>query len=464
MKGCIRDAAYMRRPFRLPGKRATRLLLSPLVLAACAETSLAPEPSFTGDPEAAAAATTQGAGRLSRRAVNFVNSIGVNVHLSYFSRVYGTGYETIVRPRLRELGVRHLRDSGSVYDNEGWMNMAYGRYRQVAEENDARFTIIVGPEGGSLRYGDMSHIRTLLDYIGPKNVVAFEGLNEHDLLGGSATWATDIRSAQRALWEEIKGDPALASRYRVLGPSIGRGDNVGSIGDLSAWMDYAALHPYPGGEEPLAHLELDREMLRPMNGNRPIIVTEAGYHNALAYTGGHPAVTEEVMGRYMSRLPFEFFDAGVKRAFVYELIDQGTDPRRFDQNFGLLRNDGTRKFAYRALRNIIEILDDPGPEFLRSRLQYTLQGDLTDVRQLLLEKRDGRFYLVLWQAVSSYDLYTKKKTVPRRRTITVELANVVSGMKVYEPLWKRVPVASKNGADQIQVTVPDNPVIIEIIP
>src|SRR4051812_25462209 len=47
--------------------------------------------------------------RPSRAADSFLDSIGVNVHLGYTDTIY-RHYDGIIRPRLVELGVRHVRD------------------------------------------------------------------------------------------------------------------------------------------------------------------------------------------------------------------------------------------------------------------------------------------------------------------------------------------------------------------
>ena len=47
------------------------------------------------------------------------DAVGVNVHLDYAGTVYDTGYSTIVRPRLNELGTRHIRSgAGSGTDRK----------------------------------------------------------------------------------------------------------------------------------------------------------------------------------------------------------------------------------------------------------------------------------------------------------------------------------------------------------
>jgi hypothetical protein len=168
------------------------------------------------------------------------------------------------------------------------------------------------------------------------------------------------------------------------------------------------------------------------------------------------------MGRYVPRLLLSYFAAGIQRTFLYELINEGSDPRNREHNFGLLRVDGSEKPAFRSLRNLIRILEDPGAEFRAGRLAFTLEGDTAKIRPLLLQKRDGTFYLILWQSVASYDLQQATNVSIADRPLTVRFATAASSVRVFEPLTGSSPIGTHNGASQLQVSVPDHPIIIEI--
>jgi hypothetical protein len=221
-------------------------------------------------------------------------------------------------------------------------------------------------------------------------------------------------------------------------------------------------HPYPGGREPLASLASTASALRVTNGPLPAVATETGYHNGLLYDGGHPAVSERAMGHYIPRLFLEYFGAGVPRTFAYELIDQGASPSDIEHNYGLLRNDGSEKPAFTALRNLIALLADPGPAFTPERLTYTIEGDTTGVRRALLQKRDGRFYLALWQAVPSFDIRTMRDTQPADVIVTMRLASPAASIRLYSPLESASPLQHLDDVTSIRVPVPDYPVVVEI--
>lgn len=395
----------------------------------------------------------------ARSADDFVNSIGTNLHLSYFRTAYGSGWASVIKPKLLALGVRHVRDAGSVVDDDRWMEIVYGRMKELADQG-VKFNLIVGPPRDGTDYSALSHFDRLLQYAAPA-VESFEGLNEHDL-SRRPEWVAEVRACQQALYQKVKADPRT-SNLPVLGPSMGRPGNAAQVGDLSQWMDYGAIHPYPGGNPPLTNLADHKDKLRAVAGNRPLAATETGYHTAAGWTGDHPPISEAAMARYVPRLFLEYFEAGITRTYLYELIDEGTSSADREQRFGLLRADGSEKPAYVALRNLIAVLRDPGAAFTPGQLDYTLEGDTTGVRRLLLQKRDGRFYLVLWQEVPSYDLTRKTEMHVADRPVTVRLP-AAAQLRVFAPLTSPNPVRTAPNVATLLIGVPDSPVIVEVGP
>jgi hypothetical protein len=434
-------------------------------------TPVATEPTFTDssqhasspqgenlDPTTRSAVAIQPADVTAKSADDVVNSIGVNVHLSYFRTPYGTGWESIIKPKLTALGVRHLRDAGTVTSSDGWMQTVYGRMKELSDRG-MKFDLIMKPADGVNDYSQLTQFDRLMQFAAPV-VESFEGLNEHDL-SGHPNWVAEVRSFQNALYQKVKNDPRTA-KIPVYGPSIGHPENASQVGDLSKVMDFGSIHPYPGGLQPLNNLADHEDKVKGITGTRALMVTETGYHTALAWTGGHPPVSESAMARYVLRLVLEFYDAGIPRSFLYEFIDQGTDQTQREQNFGLLHSNGTEKPAFTALKNFIGTLADPGPTFSAGKLSYALGGDTTGVRQMLLQKRDGRFYLVLWQASSSFDIVKRLNLANQDKAVTVQLGQPAGNVKVYMPLTSAEPIRQLQGASSVSVAVPDNPVILEL--
>ena len=57
--------------------------------------------------------------------------------------------------------------------------------------------------------------------------------------------------------------------------------------DLGLWSDYANAHMYPGGYSPTNEVSRITSAVRGAVGTKPLVTTEAGYHNATSTTNGH---------------------------------------------------------------------------------------------------------------------------------------------------------------------------------
>jgi hypothetical protein len=148
-------------------------------------------------------------------------------------------------------------------------------------------------------------------------------------------------------------------------------------------------------------------------------------------------------------------------------------------------NDGRPKPAYGALKNLLTLLADRGAPFEPGSLSYSLSGTTSTIRHSLFEKRDGRFYLVLWNDLPVYDpksaggwqgrarrLWERvagKDTASRDISnppvpVSIALEHSPRTIALYAPLRGAVPVSVTNGASSTVVPVPDYPVVVEITP
>ncbi len=101
----------------------------------------------------------------------------------------------------------------------------------------------------------------------------------------------------------------------------------------------------------------------------------------------------------------------MQRTFLYELVDLWADPERDDveSNFGLFENDWSYKPAATALKNTIGLLDSPSAS-AQQPLDYTLSntadpdgsGTAGAVKDMLMQKADGSWWLALWQDSTVY--------------------------------------------------------------
>ena len=100
MRACQHD----RRPHSRGGTLHTVMLKSVLTLVVC---NLLVHLTSTANASA----------RQAMMADKAANMVGVNTHLNYHGTVYVNHFEDLIKPRLIELGVRHIRDNpGGPFD------------------------------------------------------------------------------------------------------------------------------------------------------------------------------------------------------------------------------------------------------------------------------------------------------------------------------------------------------------
>ena len=341
--------------------------------------------------------------------------VGVNTHLNYRDTPYYSRYEDLIKPRLSELGVRHIRDNPS---NE---KLVKDRYAELAK-NGIKLLLINWDQPRGYEYA-----KSLNTDSGVKVVEAVEPPNEKD------DWRDRMKDHIAEMWRLYKQDPAT-SDILILGPSYANtrnspGSFVKFWPEAANYMDKGNTHDYCGTypEGPRGGgwgFGLDDALAeyKKLCSDKPIWATENGYKNSKSVRG-HPAVTEKAAAKYFPRQFLLHLSKGVERFYIYQFIN--CKPNNAHENFGILNDDGTPRKQFLAVKNFIGLFEDPGPDFETGSLDYTLSGDMTDIHQVLLQKRDGRFYLATWLgAESSVYAETDDKIAdltPKHRTLRLDL-------------------------------------------
>jgi hypothetical protein len=364
-----------------------------------------------------------------------VDGYGVGIHLYHLNTPYRDA--DAVATALRELGVRHVRDD--LYLDAPRQYAAIGT---VARDAGVKFDLILGRPGGAATPTD--YVDTVAGL--PAGAVeSVEGVNEWDLFGGGESWVAELTGWQRGIWDAARANPATAS-LPVLSPALAFRWNYDAVGDLTPYADVANAHMYPGGHRPSNEITRITQALLGMVSGRPVVTTEAGYHNAMAADGSHPGVPEDVAGAYLPRLLLEHLARGEQRMYGYELIDSFDDPELTDPeaHFGLLRHDLTPKPAYTSMQALLALLADPGPAFTARSLAISADGFPHDARFLLTQKRNGTFVLLLWRDVSLYDPVQKQYHSVTPDDVTVRL-EVPADLTVHRPSDPATPPTSTRG-------------------
>ena len=402
----------------------------------------------------------------------FVSSVGVATHFNYWDLLpYGNNVNSTISA-IKAGGFRFIRDGLSVDVNAGSNNRYWGVMKQLTSAG-VKLVIVTQPtylgnnKWVTAPYANQSNIDTAVNRIGASGILAFEGPNEVDnnngFWGGIPAYGANTRAYMSAMYKRVK---QIAPSVTVIGLTTTSSYGSSFIGDISGSMDAGTIHPYPNGVLPASALTSAENNSGVLNAaHKPWWVTETGYYTAPNATTGvyQPGVSEAAQGKYVPRLYLDYFNRGIVHTSVYEIIDEHVSQSDAESNYGLMRNDGSPKPAYTAMKNMLTLLADPGAAATPKPLSYTLVGATPTIRQSLFQKRDGRYYLVLWNDVLVYNTSGKTDIANSVVPIAVQLAVQPRSITRYQPLVSATGT-TVTPSKSVAVSVLDNPVILEITP
>ena len=395
------------------------------------------------------------------------DAVGVNTHLNYGKTLYATRYEDIIKPRLIELGVKHIRDH---FGNES----VNARYVELAHKYGIKL-LLINPENGTGLQQGRDEVKRLNGIDSAKPVVdLIEPANESDN-GWKSNW-TRLCTYLTEYYKVFKGDKATAS-IPLLGPSFANTKNAAiELGKACATagdnFEIGNLHAYSGlyPESPLAGgwgISFDKaiEGYRAISQNKPMMESESGYKMDEG-ARGHPAVSQRAAAKYAPRIVLGRLSKGVSRLYFYQLINATED-------FGMLNDDGSPRLQFTSLKNFIHLMADEGKSFKPGELKYSLTGDTTTIHQMLFQKRNGKYMLLVWQGVNGSDKGTKRNDYtdienPDRK-LTLNLPRKAKTVNIYRPSFDSMPdgngvnpIETLKNQSAINLSVPDHILVIEI--
>lgn len=424
----------------------------------------------------------------ARSAESFIDSIGVNTHINY--QAYKESYDSIVKPKLQALGVRHVRqpfgDAGSDF------TQLVGRFNDLSNGNPAiKFNLIssLGANSSSSPQSDcfLPKLKVMMQGgpvpCGPQNgqnisvsvkVDGIENPNEPDhcpsttpACGGfsnpdnwwekslinNPNWPSETLTAAQVLQAKIQGD-SVTSSLPIVAPSLvwlayygnisyNGGTLQNYLAPLRTYVTRATSHPY-------CHLKTleacYNEQVAPhasFFSGRPMIVGETG-HSTATYS-------EKQQAKYTTSILFDFFARGVERTYIYELFDDRYEDSDVIRNYGLVNEDGREKMVYGWLKNTIALLNDSGgsPSLLEMNMNLP-----SGVRYVLLQKSDRSFWLALQNDKSN-------------RTDTDSSKSVTIGFRSnknvnYFNLESTNPYQTDTGTTSLALNVPDRITLLQI--
>lgn len=367
----------------------------------------------------------------------FVDANGVNIHLHYFNSPYDDF--PLVRSRLIELGMRHVRD-GLI--DTSWQEY-YQRHQSLAQAG-IKSTFIVAPTQSTELWASYpARMGAAFE--------AYEAPNEFDK-PENGDWVTTLRQTAMRM-STLRNDPRSAP-YPILGPSLHHAESFPALGDISAYFDAGNLHNYLGGRHPCTpgwdrngygSIGWNLNQVRPYAGGKPIVTTETGFQDDFS---SPDAVPQDISGRYLPRVLLEQFRSGIARTYIYELMDWNPN----SGHYGLLNQDGSPKPAFTAVKSLLNLLSDPGPAFTPQNLNYTIQGASADVRHMSFQKRDGTYLIALWLGVPGYDLSARQHMSTPSQTVTLNTATPMRVLRMHR--WQPDGSLNTNSGEVMTASIP----------
>jgi hypothetical protein len=406
------------------------------------------------------------------KASAFLGTLGVCAHVAQ-----GVDAPKESAAAMAYAGILNLRDDGNPNTVPAWISMhkQAGIRTNMLPAGDISTTIDMAKQ--------LQAEGALLAVEGPNEpnnfAVTYEG-QKSDYNGSFVP----VAHFQRDLYAAVHAEPSLAG-VPVFHTSEAGGsepDNVGlqfltipagagaTMPDGTKYADFANTHNYVCGHQgnlvdnvcwkatdPTLnddwdgmHVEYGHTWHKGYDGYSdadlvtvPKVSTETGW-----LTQGNGSITEEQQGRVFLNLYLAGFKHGWAYTFIYMLRD---DP--VQGYWGLFDTAYQPKKSGEYLHNLTTILADGGPG-ATGKLDYSLIDNSGTVHDLLLQKTDGTFELVLWD----------ERVGGSTDSPTVSLAKIRKSVKVYDPTTGTAPVQTLSDVVTVMLTLSDHPQILEIAP
>jgi hypothetical protein len=407
---------------------------------------------------------------------SFLSSIGVCVHVQH-----GENAAKMVGP-LKYLGVRNVRDGA---DNNWDVSGLIFLHRR------AGVRVVFGPGSGAKTDSLAKTITACRKLALAGALLAVEGPNEPNNFGGvtyhgvnsekTKNWLP-VAEYQQALYRAVKRDPILKN-YPVFNVSE-TGAEYNDVGlqflkipaGASALMpagtvfaDFANVHNYVCG---LIKGPVDNQAYQAASnkeepgfdgifGNQgitwrehftgysastlaklPKVTTETGWKATGSVAG------DEIQGDMLMDVFLDQFAAGWRYTFIYELMDDSRNKWGFYKS-----NYVTARKSASYLHNLTTILYSSGVSAALGKIAYSIPQQPTTVHDLLVEKPNGIFDLIVWN-----------ERVKGVNKVIVNLGDVYPLVRIYDPTRGTSATQTVNQVSSVPLTLSNHPEILEILP
>ena len=291
---------------------------------------------------------------------------------------------------LNRIGTRDIRAQlvmGGRSSALRWRDLRLAMERAAMSSPTPRFTALVSAYLNDLATTWLSQREALLDVAGTGMLRAIEGPNEMNnrIAGNGAHGPDDVADKTdasrypanylawaRAMHDFGQSNAGALRGVSIVAPSIASGlpADYARLPNVSSFVAAGNVHFYAGGgRQPNFSMSpnpavgsFDNILAWAKSAEVPggtVWMTETG-----ASTSGNYARDGVSQAKYIANQMFDYFAAGGRRMFLYNLVDSSDGSNDAEANFGLFHHDGSPKPAalmLEALKDLVSLnrYDDP---------------------------------------------------------------------------------------------------------
>lgn len=365
------------------------------------------------------------------QADDFLASVGLNGHLGQAHTPYTKSFDAVLS-LLSDLGVRRWREDLGFSIHQGRGAGQFARIREAAAAG-FRFSLICFDGVHSPVNVSTKLIPQIFEWCDGA-VDFFEGPNE-PFVGRLKTGPMMLKKYQQSLYQTVRSHGDLRG-VRILGPSLIQ-EQIQMAEPMEEFVDCGNIHPYPGflNPETTTDASLQRHIVsaRRVFGDRPVVITETGYHTALATKGQHLPVPEEIKTRYIPRLLLWSFQRNIGRTYLYEGVSSfargDADP---ESSFGLLQNDLSPTPSYHAVKNLLAQFRPDFDRMLKGApLSVRIERGPSDLVCLGFRRRDGAYLIAFWRGREGWNAHSKTLLPTRREMVSLNLTGRARSVRLH---------------------------------
>jgi hypothetical protein len=316
--------------------------------------------------------------------------------------------------------------------------------------------------------GDTARADTLVAAV-PGSVEGMEGANEYDITSynltiNGTTYNSESYGVQWGVLDDQNLQTAVATDPNLSGvPVIAASveDVTHPATGLGPYINLSNSHVYYLSGQQLQATEVQELGWDQTSApGKPVWVTEAGISSSGYASSNVLAADAYTQGLIDLNVVLDGWYNGVPKTFLYDLVDDGTNPTDLESNFGLFDQAGNPKPVATNLHNLMTVLADSGTVTSPGTLSYSLAGMPGTALSMLLQKSDGSFWIAVWNATASLSNGTSD-VVPPTSNITVTFAKKQS-TTTFDPVAGTKAIASANNTTTVALALSADPLIVEI--